>query len=72
MKFVVMSILIALLSISLLQAGTIKGLIKDADTGDPLIGANLVLGLAVKALLLVGDGAARVRRFVGTHRGSVL
>ena len=56
MKLVVMSILIALLSISLLQAGTIKGLIKDADTGDPLMGANIVLGKTMMGTITDDDG----------------
>lgn len=56
MKTAVMSILIALLSISLLQAGTIKGLIKDADTGDPLIGANIVLGKTMMGTITDDDG----------------
>ncbi|MCK5452973.1 MAG: TonB-dependent receptor, partial [Calditrichia bacterium] len=56
MKLVVMSILIALLSISLLQAGTIKGLIKDADTGDPLTGANIVLGKTMMGTITDDDG----------------
>jgi putative peptide zinc metalloprotease protein len=30
-------------------------------------GANLVLGLAIKGLLLAGEGAGRVRRFLRTH-----
>jgi putative peptide zinc metalloprotease protein len=30
-------------------------------------GANLVLGLAIKALLLAGEGAGRVRRFLRTR-----
>lgn len=35
--------LLVILSFSLVLGGTIKGIVKDADTGEPLIGANVLL-----------------------------
>ncbi len=41
-RFLTLFVLV-LISVSLAYSGTVKGIIKDADTGDPLIGANVVL-----------------------------
>ena len=43
MRYVVTSALLILFSVSLAIAGTIKGIVKDADTQEPLIGANIVV-----------------------------
>ena len=34
---------LVLISVSLAYSGNVKGIVKDADTGDPLIGANVIL-----------------------------
>jgi len=43
MKQIMLSILVVLLGLTILQAGTIKGVVEDADTEEPLIGANIIL-----------------------------
>ena len=43
MKFLIHSIIIIFLPTSLLLAGNIHGFLRDADTGEPLMYANVVL-----------------------------
>jgi hypothetical protein len=43
MRYAVTVILLVLVSFSLAFGGSVKGVVKDADTGEPLIGANVVL-----------------------------
>ncbi len=43
MKYLTTVLLLLLLGVSFAFSGTIKGIVTDKDTGDPLIGANVVL-----------------------------
>jgi len=56
MKVLFYPILVLLLAFSFAISGTIKGVVKDADSGSPLIGANVVLKTTTMGAATDEDG----------------
>ena len=57
MKYSITLLFLILFSVSLLFGGNIKGVVKDAQTGDPLIGANITLEKSFLGTTTDMDGA---------------
>ncbi|MBN2365973.1 MAG: TonB-dependent receptor [Calditrichaeota bacterium] len=56
MKGIITTLSVILLLFSFLQAGSIKGVVKDAETGDFLVGANVILGKTILGTTTDDDG----------------
>ncbi len=48
--------LLIICSFTTLSAGTIKGVVKDAESGEPLVGANIILGRSTIGTITDDDG----------------